>query len=79
MHYTIESCTETLPWKVVGVASGDAFESHDQPHDRSHDQSVRRNHTVGSLTPGHSYGFRVKCQNSTGVRRHQTVFAAAQN
>ena len=63
MHYTIECCTETLPWKVVGVVSGDAFRSHDQ----SHDQSLRLNHTVGNLTPGCTYRLRVKCQNSCGV------------
>lgn len=64
MHYTIESCMQSLPWKVVGVVSGDAFESHDQPHGRS----LRLEHTVGNLVPGCAYRLRVKCQNSAGVR-----------
>lgn len=69
MHYTIESRTETLPWKVVGVASGDAFESHDQS----------LVHTVGTLVPGGTYRFRVKCQNSAGVKyTPDEVFAAVQ-
>ena len=59
LHYTIESCTETLPWKIVGVASGDAFESHDQS----------LVHTVDTLVPGCTYRFRVQCQSSAGVRR----------
>ena len=74
MHYTIESCTKSLPWKVAGVVSGDAFMSHDQ----SHDQSLKLEATVGSLVPGCTYRLRVKCQNSAGVRQASMGPAAVQ-